>query len=88
MREKQIECLVNMVLNTLEERKLISYEVPREDLIKKGCSLIRTDFDQEKRLDEEVYLLMDQLEQTQSFERHKMFPMLKRKLAEKKGFIL
>ncbi len=52
-------------------------------------SLIQDNFKKEKELDEEVYKMMEDLEQQgHSFERHKMYPELKRQLAKKKGFIL
>ena len=50
---------------------------------------IDKDFEEEKLLDEEVLKLMDNLEKEgHSFERYKMFPLLKKQLAKKKDFVL
>lgn len=50
---------------------------------------VRDNFEQETSLTEEVYQMMEDLEkQGHSFERHKMFPILKGQLAKKKGFVL
>ena len=51
--------------------------------------VVKENFAQEKALTQEVYKMMEDLEnQGHRFERRKMFPLLKAKLAKKKGFIL
>ncbi len=50
---------------------------------------IKENFKREKELLREVYQMMEELEsQGRSFERRKMFPLLKAQLAKKKGFVL
>ena len=61
-----------------------------EEAVRKSVERkIQENFDQEKELVQEVYQMMEDLEQQgHSFERQKMFPMLKAQLAKKKGFVL
>ena len=62
------------------EEEVIRKEMERE---------IQDNFTQEKQLIEEVYQMMETLEQQgQSFDRQKIFPMLKKQLAQKKGIVL
>jgi len=50
---------------------------------------INADFQREKELNREVNKMLEDFEnQGHSFERRKMYPMLKKQLAKKKGIIL
>ncbi len=53
-------------------------------------ALLSQDLNKEKELEQEVQQMLDTLEKTHTgrFERYKMYPLLKKKLAEKKGIIL
>ena len=78
-----------LVLNQLQKEREITLHEEKEPLRNRISHLITKNFKQEKELDQEVQALMDDLEkQGHSFERYKMFPILKKKLAQKKGFIL
>ena len=61
-----------------------------EEAVRKSVERkIQENFDQEKELVQEVYQMMEDLEQQgHSFEREKMFPILKTQIAKKKGFVL
>ncbi len=61
-----------------------------ESVIQEIELILSRDLNKEQELDKEVTRLLDELEQTQggNFDRGKMRPMLKKKLAEKKGIIL
>ena len=78
-----------LVLHQLQKEKEIAIQDEEEGLRGRIAHLIVADFEREKALDREVQTLMDDLErQGHSFERYKMFPLLKQKLAKKKGIIL
>ena len=53
-------------------------------------SEVNANFKKEEQLDQDVKALMDQMEREHEgqFQRHKMFPMLKQKLAKERKFIL
>lgn len=71
----------------LDER--IKLRQSEESVRKRVEQKIQENFEQEKQLLQEVYQMMEDLEQKgHSFERQKMFPLLKTQLAKKKGFVL
>ena len=60
-----------------------------EEVRKQVEQTVQQNFEQEKELLQEVYQMMEDLEkQGHSFDRQKMFPLLKAQIAKKKGFIL
>ncbi|MGH1467576.1 MAG: DUF507 family protein [Bdellovibrionales bacterium] len=52
--------------------------------------VLKQNIEEEKELDQAVNTMMDTLEKQNpnAFERYKMFPLLKKKLAEQRGFVL
>lgn len=90
LTQAHIESLVRRVLINLEKKQLIQFNKSKEAVLQKGREIIDADFAKEAKLDEEVMKMLDQIEkdQTDQFERHRMFKMLKKKVAEERGFIL
>ncbi|MBY0314200.1 MAG: DUF507 family protein [Bdellovibrionales bacterium] len=86
----QIESLSKRIINHLEEKKLITFRESKEKTLRRALEIIQSDFDEEKQLEAEVNAKLDELEKNpqEGFERHKMFRMLKRKMAEEKGIVL
>lgn len=87
---KQIELLVSSVLNTWKEQDLLEFKSSEPVVFKRAKELIENEFHKEKLLEDEVYQMMDDIEKKQMgpFDRLKMFPLLKRRLAKEKGLIL
>lgn len=78
-----------LVMKQLESDSHLVFQQKPEDIRNHITSLIQENFQKEKELEEEVHKMMDDLEnQGHSFERHKMYPELKRQLAKKRGFIV
>ncbi|MGI9548977.1 MAG: DUF507 family protein [Bdellovibrionales bacterium] len=76
-------------MKQLESDSHLVFQQKPEDIRNHITSLIQENFQKEKELEEEVHKMMDDLEnQGHSFERHKMYPELKRQLAKKRGFIV
>ena len=90
MTQNHIESLVRRVLLELEKKKLVTFNKSKEAILARGKELLNDDFAKEAELDKEVMRMMDDLERQQgeNFERHRMFLMLKKKVAEERGFIL
>lgn len=86
----QIESLCKKILNTLEEKDAVQFREGKDPALKKAIELVQADFDREKQLEEEVNRMIDDLErqQTEGFNRHQMFRMMKKKVAEEKGIVL
>jgi len=90
LNQFQIESLVKKIINGLDEKKLVEFREGKEKAYKKALEAVEADFDEEKNLEAEVNTRLDALErqQTEGFDRHKMFKMMKTKLAEEKGIVL
>ncbi len=82
--------LAFLIIKEWEKSNLVTY--PQGiDIVKQQINLILSEeLKKEQQLDKQVQIMLDQLEKTHShnFERYKMYPLLKKKLAEKKGVIL
>ena len=90
MTDKQMSRLAKVILKKLEEQKQITYKENEDKVLSRAVEIIRADFERELGLDEEVNKMMDDLERQNpgSFQRFKMFPLLKKRLAKEKGIIL
>lgn len=90
MTQNHIESLVRRVLLELEKSNIISFNKSKEAILNRGKEIILKDFDREAELEKEVIKMLDAIEKEQGdqFERHKMFKMLKKKVADERGIIL
>lgn len=78
-----------MAVKFLSEDSRLQLKEGEEQVRKELEQEIQENFSQEKQLIEEAYQMMEALEQQgQSFDRQKIFPMLKKQLAKKKGIVL
>ena len=90
MTKTQIESLVRRVVLGLESKKLVQFNKGKDQILTKAKEILESDYLKEAKLEEEVNKRLDQLEQEQTdqFERHKMFKMMKKKMAEEQGIVL
>ena len=90
LTQAHIDSLVRRVLLNLEKKQLVQFNKTKEAILAKGTEIINGDFAKEAQLDEEVMRMVDDIERQQgeNFERHRMFKMLKKKVAEERGFVL
>ena len=90
MSDKQIKRMVKLVLDELKEHNVITFKEKEEKVFMRATELIKGDFNKEQELDQEVNDMMDDLERQNpgSFQRYKMFPLLKKRLAKQKGIVL
>ncbi len=86
----QIQRLSEKILNQWKSQNLITMRVDEKVVLKTIIDAISDDFRKEEALDNDVKALMDQMEKEHGteFQRHKMFPMLKQKLAKERKIIL
>ena len=87
---QQMQALADKVLEQWKESKLVHLKAPEKDIQEKILSVIRAELQKEADLEREVNAMLDRLERTNpgEFERYKMYPMLKQKLAKDKKVIL
>lgn len=90
MSEKVIQRLVNSVFKELKSQNIVTFKEPEEKVLRRACEYIKQEYVKEAELDQQVLKMMDELESQNpgGFERYKMFPLLKKKLAKDKGIIL
>lgn len=91
MSDKQMKRMAAAIMKGLQEQNAIEQFKEKEELVlDRALAIIKADFEREAELDREVNKMMDDLERQNpgEFQRFKMFPMLKKRLAKEKGIIL
>ena len=86
----QIHCLVQEVFRHWKNEGIVTFKQGEQRAFEEAVQNILKDYAKEKVLEKEVETMMDELERSHpgSFERYKMYPLLKKKLAKEKGIIL
>ncbi len=88
--EKFIERLVHQVFKDLKAQDIITFKDKEDRVFRRACDILVQEYQRESDLDHEVNRMMDDLERQNpgQFQRYKMFPLLKKKLAKEKGIVL
>ena len=88
--DKQMKRMADAILKGLKAQNVIQFKEKEEAVLDRATAIIRADYHREAELDREVNQMMDDLERQNpgEFQRYKMFPLLKRRLAKEKGIIL
>ncbi len=86
----QMDRLVRKIFEELKKDNIIQFKTPEDKVFKRAVELVQKDYQQEAELDQEVNKVLDDLERKNAgeFQRYKMFPLLKKRLAKEKGVIL
>ena len=86
----QIERLTRKIFDELKAQNIVTFKVPEDKAFRRGMELIEEQYQIEKNIEIEARQMVETLEKQNpgGFERHKMFLMIKKKLAKDKGVIL
>jgi len=86
----QMQKLAEKVIATWKAHDLVTFKVDESEVLKAAIAAIQADYHKESLLDIEVNKMLDQLERSNSgeFERYKMFPLIKKKLAKERKMVL
>lgn len=86
----QIQRLAEKILNQWKSQNVITCKVDEKTVLTTMVNALMSELKKEEQLDADVKALMDQMERQHEgeFQRHKMFPMLKQKLAKERKIIL
>lgn len=86
----QIQRLAKNILEQWKTQNLVSFKVAEDKVLQRMQEAILADYQKEAELERDVNKMLDQLEKSHSgeFQRHKMYPMLKQKLAKERKVIL
>lgn len=90
MTDKQVQRLVHFVFKSLKDSENVEFKQKEDQVFDRAVAIIKEELQREVALDREVNAMMDDLERQNpgSFERYKMFPLLKKRLAKEKGMVL
>lgn len=86
----QIQKLAEKVLATWKSHNVLDFKVDEHKVLERAIAAVREEYDKEANLDRDVHKMLDQLEKSHGgqFERYKMFPLLKQKMAKERKIIL
>ncbi len=90
LSNKQVHAIATKVYRHWQEQNLLTLKVSEAEVMQKLEQVIVAELEKEAELDREVHRMLDDLERTNAgeFQRYKMFPMLKQKLAKERKMIL
>lgn len=86
----QMQKLAEKVIATWKAHDIVTFKVDEALVLKAAIEAIQADYQKEAQLDIEVNKMLDQLERSNpgEFQRYKMFPMIKQKLAKERKMVL
>lgn len=86
----QIQRLAEKILSQWKSQNVITLKVDEKLVLTTMINSMMSELKKEEQLEIDVKALMDQMERQHEgeFQRHKMFPMLKQKLAKERKIIL
>lgn len=90
LTNQHLEVIVNKVLKAWKDQNVIQFKVDEKKVQARLLEALRVDYQKEIDLEKEVNKMLDDLERNNSgqFQRYKMYPLLKQKLAKEKKVIL
>ncbi len=81
--------MISKVFQFWKEKNIATFKVDEKVAFQRAIEIIRNEFDVERQLEAEAKAMVEQLEkQNPEIEPHKMFLLIKKKLAKDKGVIL
>jgi hypothetical protein len=86
----QFETIAVKVLENWKKANLIHFKVDEKVVLNRMIEALKEDYQKELDLEKDVNKMLDQLERTNpgDFQRYKMYPLLKQKMAKEKKVIL
>ena len=91
LSDVQIQRMARNLIERLEQNKISNFLAKKEKAVSLAINVVKSNFEEEKKIDLEAHKLVDKLIQNsndQTLNRHTMFKMAKKRLADKVGFVL
>ena len=87
---KRSQYLTKLIIKEWERSDIVEWKSDKQAIFSQVHHILTEDLNKEKELEKAVQLMLDELEKTRKgeFERYKMYPLLKKELAKKRGIIL
>lgn len=82
--------LVEKVFEAWKKQNVVQFKTDEKKVFARAFEAVKADYQREAELERDVNKMLDDLERTNAgeFQRFKMFPMLKQKLAKERKIIL
>ena len=82
--------LIEKIFDQWKKQNIIVYKEDEKKVFARAMEALKEDIHKEELLDRDVMNMLDQLEKSNpgEFQRHKMFPMLKQKMAKERKMVL
>lgn len=86
----QLQVLAKKILQQWKESGVAEFKADDKVVLERIIALMKGEIQKELDLEKAVHAMLDQLERTNGgeFERHKMYPLLKNKMAKERKVIL
>ena len=86
----QMQVLAQKVMDHWKKQNLVTFKTDEKIVLTRILDVIKGELQKEADLEKEVNKMLDQLERTNAgeFQRYKMYPILKQKLAKERKVIL
>ena len=86
----QLQTIVDKVFKHWKQKNIVTFKEDEKKVFQRGLELLREDLQKEVELEREVMKKIDELERSNpgEFQRHKMFQLMKAKLAKERKVIL
>lgn len=85
----QLEVMVNRVFQFWKKNNIVTFKVDEKAVFQRALEVLKNEFDTEKKIEDEAKAMVEKLEQQNpDIEPHKMYLMIKKKLAKDRGVIL
>lgn len=86
----QLQAIVERVFKLWKQKNIVTFKEDEKKVLNRGIELLKEEVQKELDLDKEVVKKLDELEKSNpgEFQRHKMYPLMKAKLAKERKVIL
>lgn len=86
----QLQSIVERVFKHWKQKNIATFKEDEKKVLQRGIEILAEEVQKEVNLDKEVNQKLDELERTNpgEFQRHKMFQLMKAKLAKERKVIL
>ena len=87
---QHLQRIAEMIIKKWKQNKVVEFKSDEKVVLARAVKALADDYQKEIDLEKEVNKMLDQLERSNSgeFQRFKMYPLLKQKLAKEKKVIL
>lgn len=90
LTSNQMQAIVERVFKHWKQKNIVTFKEDEKKVLQRGIELLKGEIQAEIDLEKEVIKKLDELERSNpgEFQRHKMFQLVKTKLAKEKKVIL